>query len=206
MFSFKKLCSIICITFYSCLFFAVCSAPPLSADELATQTETLCSESFESQNVDFHSISNNGTAIVSETDGQNLNFYLCDLESRSKELLFRCPPKTRVKFSDDCRYIVKQLLEKTNTYAEIFDTQTGEVKILQHKDGQVVAPSISQITGDVLYQLREFGVPPKIFCLKKGESEPIFMTEGIGQSWSPDGKWFAVNKVKHDDVHPKKNT
>ena len=150
-------------------------------------------------------VSSYGYAILSEGD----DFYLLDRD-KDFEKAFICSKaeKTlpeqkgdRVRFSTNDLYLCINKTETNRKTLEIYDIVSKNKKQLKSEIGNVVNASVFNMD-NIIYQLRQGKTGGKIYLLKNS-GDPIFITNGIGERWSPNGKWFLVKEKKDN---PDKNT
>jgi len=145
---------------------------------------------------DILKISSYGYIIKSEGD----DFFLLDKDKNfEKSHIYTKRGKTprerkgeKVMLSTNDRYLCIIEFETDKTVLQVYDTINKKSKVIQHQKSNVVTASIYNLD-KILYQIRESMSPPKVYLLED-DKEPIFVTEGLGEKWSPNGKWFLVEE------------
>ena len=157
--------------------------------------------SFESNNEttkEVCDISKNGSIIVKESFSNDSSAYYLYLLNMEKKKVFLARSSNDRQgyawFSNN--YVVIRLISNIKTYIKIFDTKNGIEKTIENESGNVVSASVLNLN-NIIYQLRTPNKTPKIFYLKNNKE--TFLANGIGEKWSPNGKWILVknvNKIK----------
>jgi len=145
---------------------------------------------------DILKISSYGYIIKSEGD----DFSLIDKDKNFERLhIYNRKGKTQkerqresMRFSPNDRYLCINELEDNRTVLKIYDTINKNYRVIKHQKGNIVTASVYSME-KILYQVREKMSPPKVYMLES-DQEPIFITEGLGEMWSPNGKWFLVEE------------
>jgi len=149
-------------------------------------------------------VSSYGYAILSEGD----DFYLLDRD-KDFEKAFICSKAgetspeqkgDRVRFSTNDRYLCIKKTETNRKNLEIYDTVSKNKKQIKSEIGNVVNASVFNMN-NIIYQVRTEENEAKTYLIRNGK-QPVFITEGIGERWSPDGRWFLVKERKDN---PNKN-
>ena len=150
-------------------------------------------------------ISKNGTIIVKESFNNDSSAYYLYLLNKEKKKVFLAGSSNNRKgyawFSNN--YVVIRLISNTKTYIKIFDTKNGIEKTIENESGNVVSSSVLNLN-NIIYQLRTPDKIPKIFYLKNNKE--TFIANGIGEKWSPDGKWILVKNVNKIKLKKNKDT
>ncbi|MDD5231017.1 MAG: hypothetical protein PHC43_06765 [Candidatus Marinimicrobia bacterium] len=149
-------------------------------------------------------VSSYGYAILSEGD----NFYLLDKNNGFEKTLICSKSEDtpqeiigdRIRFSTNDRYLCIEKKESNRKTLEIYDTVGKNKKLIKSEVGNVVNASIFDID-NIIYQVRTRENEAKTYLIRNG-GQPEFITEGIGERWSPDGKWFFI---KGSRDNPDKN-
>jgi hypothetical protein len=134
--------------------------------------------------------------VVSKDQSGQVMFYLTDFNFQNEKLIFsgRQENRHRVHLSPDGNYISIENLKVGTVSVYLLKDE----KIFEIKDSgkSVVSVSISALTGEILYQAREHDIRkmPMVFKDDSDARNPKFMTEGLGEVWAPNGKWFLVKK------------
>jgi len=149
-------------------------------------------------------VSSYGYAILNEGD----DFYLLN-RNKDFEKVFICSKadKTsqeqkghRVRFSTNDRYLCINKTEAGRWTLEVNDLVNKNTKLLRSEIGNVVNASVFNMN-NIIYQVRTEENEAKMYLIRNG-GQPVFITDGLGGRWSPDGKWFLV---KESRVNPDKN-
>ncbi|MFA4922267.1 MAG: hypothetical protein WC611_09070 [Candidatus Neomarinimicrobiota bacterium] len=143
-------------------------------------------------------VSSYGYAILNEGD----DFYLLDKKKDFEKTLICSKAKgtsheqkgDRVRFSTNDRYLCIRKLEGNKKNLEIYDTISKNKKQIKSEIGNVVNASVFNMD-NIIYQVRTKKNEAKTYLIRNG-GQPKFITEGIGERWSPDGKWFFVKGTK----------
>ncbi|MDO9547769.1 MAG: hypothetical protein Q7J65_02250 [Candidatus Marinimicrobia bacterium] len=141
-------------------------------------------------------VSSYGYAILSEGD----DFFLLEY-GKNFEKVFICSKadKTspeqkgaRVRFSTNDRYLCINKTEANRKTLEIYDTVSKNTKQIKTEVGNVVNASVFDMD-NIIYQVRTEENEAKTYLIRNG-GEPVFITDGLGGRWSPNGKWFLVEE------------
>lgn len=160
----------------------------------------------EEKKSDILQVSSYGYLILSEGD----DFYLLDKNREYEKVhLYSKKGKTprermgeRAKFSTNDRYLCISKFEGNRKTLEIYDTISKKSKEIETEIGNVVNASVLDMD-NIIYQVRTKGQEAKVFLIKNG-GQPTFITDGIGERWSPDGKKFIVKESRPSLDDPKR--
>ena len=135
--------------------------------------------------------------IIKEIQGDKNNFLLSSIDNPSEKILLFTAyndQKPRVMFSQEGKFIYYALIENDRYILGIYEIATDKRFFIRDETNNVVSSwsAVSSTSGKIIYQVREEGALTKVFLAQPDGSEPRFITEGIGERWAPNGKWFAV--------------
>ncbi len=135
--------------------------------------------------------------IIKEIQGDQNNFFLSSIDKPSEKILLFTAyndQKPRVNFSQEGEFIYYTLIENGKKILGTYERATGKRLFIRDETNNVVSSwsAVSPASGKIIYQVREERAFPKVFMAQPDGSEPRFITEGMGESWAPNGKWFAV--------------
>lgn len=190
----KKI-TLILLTFVSLLGFGSDKVISEKMFELKKQT---------GKRTEISQVSSYGYAILTEGD----DFYLLDKNKDFEKTLICSKAEDtpqeikgdRVRFSTNDMYLCIKKTEANRKTIEIYDTVSKNKKQIKSEAGNVVNASVFNMN-NIIYQVRTKENEAKTYLIQNGE-QPVFITEGIGERWSPDGRWFLVKERKDN---PNKN-
>ncbi len=142
--------------------------------------------------------------IIKEIQGDENNFFLSSIDKPSEKILLFTAyndQKPRVNFSQEGEFIYYTLIENDRYILGIYEIATGKRFFIRDETNNVASSwsAVSPASGKIIYQVREEGALPKVFMAQPDGSEPRFITEGMGERWAPNGKWFAVLRPENID-------
>ena len=142
--------------------------------------------------------------IIKEIQGDQNNFFLSSIDNPSEKILLFTAyhdQKPRVMFSQEGKFIYYTLIENGKKILGTYERATGKRIIISDETNNVVSSwsAISPTSRKIIYQVREEGALTKVFLAQPDGSEPSFITEGMGERWAPNGKWFTVLRPENID-------
>lgn len=185
----KKI-TLILLTFVSLLGFGSDKVISEKMFELRKQT---------GKRTEISQVSSYGYAILSEGD----DFYLLDRNKDFEKTLICSKAEdapqeikgNRVRFSTNDRYLCINRTEAGRWTLEINDlANKNAIKLLRSEIGNVINASVFDMN-NIIYQVRTKENEAKMYLIRNG-GEPVFITDGLGGRWSPDGKWFLVEESR----------
>lgn len=140
--------------------------------------------------------------IIKEIQGDKNNFFLSSIDKPSEKILLFTAyndQKPSVSFSPDGEFIYYKIIENGKKILGTYERATGKRLFIRDETNNVVSSwsAISPTSRKIIYQVREEGALTKVFLAQPDGSEPRFITEGMGERWAPNGKWFAVKKPEN---------
>jgi Tol biopolymer transport system component len=151
----------------------------------------------EIQNKSVIQISPKREMIIKEVDGDEYNYYLVSIDNPSQKVLIFIANENQepsVSFSPYGEFVYYTLIENGKKILGIYDREKDKKLFIKDETKNIVSSwsAVSSSSGKIIYQVREEGVLPKVFMAQPDGSELRFITEGMGEQWAPNGKWFAV--------------
>ena len=149
------------------------------------------------KSVSITKISSHGYILVEE----NGNFYLYDINNNFKRSLVytkrgQTPDERRLETvlfsSSNDRYLCIKKPENGKNILEIRDLLSNKKRVLRSDIGNVISAKVLDIN-NILYQVRTPENFAKTYLVKNGRN-PIFITDGIPEGYSPDGKWLLISE------------
>lgn len=147
-------------------------------------------------NIKVLDVAGNGFVIISERAGNSTEYYILNIKYiQEKKLVFSSTncEKDFINFSINCNLVIfrSKLNDKIGLHIYNIDKQT--YFDIVHPDGDIV--SASAVSEElILYQLRQKESLPQIYKYSRSNNTSTFLTEGMGETISPNGKWFFVKK------------
>lgn len=136
-----------------------------------------------------------GGVLLRETRGFNVTFTLSDANNTSitSEVLSASEnAEPRAWFSPDGNKLYCRHQEGGKLTLEIHDVRTGQQIILKDPNKDIGTASVSPRDGRIVFQAREELSLPKVYLAQSDGSGGKFVTEGMGETWSPNGEWFSI--------------
>ncbi|MBV6419620.1 MAG: hypothetical protein DAHOPDDO_00843 [Ignavibacteriaceae bacterium] len=178
------------IIFLSLIFFTSLSLPQFQHKEL------LSIDAKNQGNVKVHDISCDGYLIMSEIIGDFAEYYLGNIKNISdKKLIFSSTDCKNdfINFSTGGNLIVYKTKLNNKIGLQIYDIEKQSSFDLTQPNGDIVSASI--VNEEILlYQLRQKESLPEIYKYSRSNNTSTFLTYGMGETISPNGKWFFVKK------------
>lgn len=168
-----------------------------SSHFLAAQTQKIKIESLfdsHSSNKKIHQISKHGYVLVSEFTNNLVKYYLVNTKySNEKTFLQEYFTKNNnLQFDKNEQYIIGKEYNGASTNITVFDPYTKASSKTLTLKGKVKSFSVFD-SENFLYTSVFPRERPKIFK-NISEDNSSLIAEGFGERWSPDGKWFIINK------------
>jgi Tol biopolymer transport system component len=152
-----------------------------------------------------------GGVLLQETKGSNTAFTISDASNSSiasEVLSVAESSEKQIWFSPDGRkinYALRQIGGKATL--GVYDVRTGQRIFLRDSKKDMVSASVSTRDGRIVFQAREDRSLPKVYLAQPDGSGAEFITEGIGETWSPNGEWIAIKRpVNLNDFQPHPKT
>jgi len=159
-----------------------------------------------------HVTSQRGMIIRKEYKKENkteVSFYLSDVDNPSSEVLLltaQADAKPSVRLREDVNFVYYRFTEMGRAILGIYKVVTGERLYIKDPAKDIVSASVSPVNGLILYQAREPWQNrkrketdyPQVFMAEPNGTNARFITNGMGERWSPDGKWFLVKRPERN--------
>ena len=164
-----------------------------------------------------HVTSQRGMIIRREYNDE-ISFYLSDVDNPSSEVLLLtagADAKPSVRLGEDVNFVYYRFTEMGRAIVGIYKVVTGERLYIKDPTKNIVSASVSPVNGLIVYQAREPWENrkrkktdyPQVFMTEPNGTNARFITHGMGERWSPNGKWFLVLRPERNvDISSGKRT
>ncbi|MBD3338854.1 MAG: hypothetical protein GF353_07090 [Candidatus Lokiarchaeota archaeon] len=145
-------------------------------------------------------VSSGGLVIVSEN---RVDYFLINALKKvyKEENIYSTQIRSRrenIWFSSNDRYLLIKRKEGRESILKIYDTIKDTSIVVRHNEGNVVSASVKDLE-NILYQVRSKNSRAKIYLITDN-NPPVFVTEGIGEKWAPNGKFFYSDYYKNEEL------
>ncbi len=136
-----------------------------------------------------------GHVLLQQRKSNSWEYSVCDLKNPSQQRIVVTTPiqtRTHVRFSAGGTHIFYGMQEKGKLALVIQETETGNQVVLRDPNADIVSASVSAHNRKILFQARDNSPYSKVYLAESDGSSPRFVTEGMGEVWSPNGEWFML--------------
>lgn len=176
----------------------------VSTQQAAGQTELFRIAGGEDSRQRIVQVSPSGQILISQEDESDLAFFLTDLANNAEKTLLLTGPrrKTSASFSDNGEYVYLKAREGDRSVISIYDVATGAMTMIEDPTRTIVSLCTSPNTGRIVYQARDIEQKelPQVFLTDPNGKNAKPITRGMGEHWSPDGRWIVLKKPMTEEV------
>ncbi len=150
-----------------------------------------------------------GGVLMQETRDGEVRFTLTNASNtsiRSDIVVALQNAEPRAWFSPDGSKLNYRFQEGARLRLDVIDVRTGQRITLKDQKMDIVSASVSALDGRIVFQAREDRSLPKVYLAQADGSGGKFVTEGMGETWSPNGEWIAIKRprdLRDFKPHPK---
>jgi Tol biopolymer transport system component len=140
-----------------------------------------------------------GGVLLRETRGFDVTYTLSDASNTSvtSEVLSASENvEPRAWLSQDGGKLSYRFQEGGRLRLDLIDVRTGQRITLRDPNKDIGTASVSARDGRIVFQAREARSLPKVYLAKADGSGGKFITEGMGETWSPNGEWIAIKQPR----------
>jgi len=145
-------------------------------------------------------ISSNGLLLVKEGIGTKSIYSLINVFTQDKKLIFETDAERSNARFNNCNdnYVIISVKKDNLWSVIIYEILTNNSIPIKSSEGHIGSASIFD-ENNILYQLRAYDESyAAIYFYNKDKNEKRFITYGIGEYWSPNGKYFLVLKENNE--------